>query len=264
MAVRQRRGVQSSTQGIIQYAQLFEEKGSLQLTKKEWYPFRRSLHCSQVKAFSLNISDGGIMEQSVFFLSSSYYRLDYQTNVISLIRRTNVCSLFVCLLSHLKVWSPVSESRGYAILVCLICLVSGNFPRSVLLLTIHPSSLRPQLQILLLWLLETGYPFERVQYQSLVNILCYCQASRLFIMTSGINLIANPLYKRNGTKSYVHLLRKYGFNPTKEGPFFYGKHIILSSSRARLYLLMINSKGAAPLPAECYWRNVVLKWEKLK
>jgi len=40
-------------------------------------------------------------------------------------------------------------------------------------------------------------------------------------MASRLNLIPNPLYKRNGTKSYVHLLRKYGFNPTKEGPFFH-------------------------------------------
>ncbi|KKA21600.1 aspartic endopeptidase [Rasamsonia emersonii CBS 393.64] len=45
-------------------------------------------------------------------------------------------------------------------------------------------------------------------------------------MASKIKLIANPAYKRNGTKSYVHLLRKYGFNPTLEGPYFHASSVV--------------------------------------
>ncbi|GAD95605.1 aspartic endopeptidase [Paecilomyces variotii No. 5] len=39
-------------------------------------------------------------------------------------------------------------------------------------------------------------------------------------MATRIKLIANPNYRRSGTKSYVHALRKWGFAPTKEGPYF--------------------------------------------
>ncbi|KAI0546011.1 eukaryotic aspartyl protease [Xylaria curta] len=35
-----------------------------------------------------------------------------------------------------------------------------------------------------------------------------------------VRAIHNQNYKRNGTKSYVHLLRKYNFEPTKAGPYF--------------------------------------------
>lgn len=37
-----------------------------------------------------------------------------------------------------------------------------------------------------------------------------------------IKLIANPRYQKSGTKSYVHLMRKYGFHPTKGGPYQIG------------------------------------------
>ncbi|KAJ5892439.1 Aspergillopepsin-1 [Penicillium tannophilum] len=37
-----------------------------------------------------------------------------------------------------------------------------------------------------------------------------------------IKIIANPHYKKSGTKSYVHLMRKYRFNPTQPGPYFLG------------------------------------------
>ncbi|PYH45740.1 pepsin-like aspartic protease [Aspergillus saccharolyticus JOP 1030-1] len=40
-------------------------------------------------------------------------------------------------------------------------------------------------------------------------------------MATKIRLIPNLNYKRSGTKSYVHLMRKYRFNPTKEGPYFF-------------------------------------------
>lgn len=44
-------------------------------------------------------------------------------------------------------------------------------------------------------------------------------------MTSKLNLILNPKYQRNGLKSYVHLLRKYRFNPTLEGPYFHAASV---------------------------------------
>ena len=34
-----------------------------------------------------------------------------------------------------------------------------------------------------------------------------------------IPIIPNPNYRRCGTKSYLHLMRKYRFNPTKPGPY---------------------------------------------
>ena len=37
-----------------------------------------------------------------------------------------------------------------------------------------------------------------------------------------VELIPNPKYKRSGTKSYVHLMRKYRFTPTMEGPYTIG------------------------------------------
>lgn len=38
-------------------------------------------------------------------------------------------------------------------------------------------------------------------------------------MASKIKLIVNPNYQRSGTKSYVHLMRKYRFRPTLDGPY---------------------------------------------
>lgn len=32
--------------------------------------------------------------------------------------------------------------------------------------------------------------------------------------------VKNAAYQRNGTKSYVWLMQKYGFQPTLEGPYF--------------------------------------------
>lgn len=34
-----------------------------------------------------------------------------------------------------------------------------------------------------------------------------------------VNVVPNPNVKRDGLKAYGGLLRKYGFNPTKPGPF---------------------------------------------
>lgn len=44
-------------------------------------------------------------------------------------------------------------------------------------------------------------------------------------MATKIRLLANPKYQPSGTKSYVHLLRKWGFIPTKEGPYFVGSRL---------------------------------------
>lgn len=44
-------------------------------------------------------------------------------------------------------------------------------------------------------------------------------------MASKVSLIVNPKYQRNGLKSYVHLIRKYGFNPTLAGPYFHATTI---------------------------------------
>ncbi|KAJ5569958.1 Aspergillopepsin-1 [Penicillium hispanicum] len=38
--------------------------------------------------------------------------------------------------------------------------------------------------------------------------------------TTRINIIPNPHYQKSGTKSYVHLMRKYGFESTKGGPYY--------------------------------------------
>lgn len=40
--------------------------------------------------------------------------------------------------------------------------------------------------------------------------------------TSRIRAVPNPRYQKSGTKSYVYAMRKYGFNPTKQGPYFIG------------------------------------------
>ena len=40
-----------------------------------------------------------------------------------------------------------------------------------------------------------------------------------------VSLVKNPKYVRSGPKSYVHLLRKYAFKPTTEGPYFMGNKI---------------------------------------
>lgn len=44
-------------------------------------------------------------------------------------------------------------------------------------------------------------------------------------MGTKIKLISNPHYQKSGTKSYVHLMRKHRFSPTKGGRYFYGGHL---------------------------------------
>lgn len=40
--------------------------------------------------------------------------------------------------------------------------------------------------------------------------------------TRKVKLVPNPHYEKSGTKSYVHAMRKYGFTPTKPGPYIFG------------------------------------------
>ncbi|KAH8701918.1 putative aspartic endopeptidase [Talaromyces proteolyticus] len=44
-------------------------------------------------------------------------------------------------------------------------------------------------------------------------------------MATKLKLVLNPKYQRNGRKSYVHLLRKYRFDPTLPGPFFHATRV---------------------------------------
>ena len=47
-------------------------------------------------------------------------------------------------------------------------------------------------------------------------------AQKPFISAMGlqkVRVIRNPNYQRHGTKSYVSLLNRYGFNPTRPGPY---------------------------------------------
>lgn len=36
-----------------------------------------------------------------------------------------------------------------------------------------------------------------------------------------LRVVRNPNYKRSGLKSYVSLMNKYGFDSTKEGPYYH-------------------------------------------
>jgi hypothetical protein len=42
---------------------------------------------------------------------------------------------------------------------------------------------------------------------------------------SKVKVIRNENYKANGTKSYVYLMNKFGFEPTKPGPYFHTKRV---------------------------------------
>ncbi|KAJ5606357.1 Aspergillopepsin-1 [Penicillium lagena] len=58
--------------------------------------------------------------------------------------------------------------------------------------------------------------------KSLKAKLCRGRKSPSPTMATKIKIIPNPQYQKSGTKSYVHLMRKYGFNATKDGPYFMG------------------------------------------
>ena len=50
-------------------------------------------------------------------------------------------------------------------------------------------------------------------------------------MASRINLIPNPNYRKSGTKSYLHAMRKYRFHPTKDGPYFFASPAVQQTGR---------------------------------
>lgn len=54
-------------------------------------------------------------------------------------------------------------------------------------------------------------------------------------MSPGLQRIAlarNTRYRRSGTKSYVSAMKKWGFNPTKEGPYFHTQKRVLAKKSA--------------------------------
>ena len=60
------------------------------------------------------------------------------------------------------------------------------------------------------------------------TVIDYQDAIVIVDMTSHLQKIPrvrNPRYQPNGTKSYVYLLRKWGFQPTKGGPYFVGHQV---------------------------------------
>jgi hypothetical protein len=50
-----------------------------------------------------------------------------------------------------------------------------------------------------------------------------------------IKIIPNQNYKRSGPKSYVYLLNKWGFQPTKPGPYFQMKKVTQSGHHGLLH-----------------------------
>lgn len=70
-----------------------------------------------------------------------------------------------------------------------------------------------------------------------------------------IKLVPNPHYKKSGPKSYVWLLQKYAFQPTKEGPYFLGNKVrqqgkhgahSLFGGRAHTQMILEKKTGTAP------------------
>ncbi|KAB5554529.1 eukaryotic aspartyl protease [Coniochaeta sp. 2T2.1] len=67
-----------------------------------------------------------------------------------------------------------------------------------------------------------------------------------------IKVIPNKNYQRHGTKSYVYLMNRFGFNPTKPGPYFHAKRIgqrglagslVPKGGRIRMYNQLVKKTG---------------------
>ncbi|KAL8720514.1 MAG: hypothetical protein Q9225_002636 [Loekoesia sp. 1 TL-2023] len=74
-----------------------------------------------------------------------------------------------------------------------------------------------------------------------------------------VTRVPNPKYQRSGTKSYVYLLNKYKFSPTKPGPYFLGgkvqqkgKHGIgrLFGGKAHVQRVLQKRSGAEAQPGD--------------
>ena len=68
-----------------------------------------------------------------------------------------------------------------------------------------------------------------------------------------IKLIPNKNYKRSGPKSYVYLLQKWGFEPTKPGPYFQmnkvtqsGHHGLLKKAGGKAQTHRVLAKKVGP------------------
>lgn len=55
-------------------------------------------------------------------------------------------------------------------------------------------------------------------------------------------VVHNSQYQRSGPKSYVSLLRKYKFAPTKEGPYFVGNKVHTRGTAFRFINPCLNNK----------------------
>lgn len=54
-----------------------------------------------------------------------------------------------------------------------------------------------------------------------------CRKSPTMSATSTrVKIVPNAQYRKSGTKSYVHAMRKYRFTPTKPGPYFLGTTMV--------------------------------------
>jgi hypothetical protein len=69
--------------------------------------------------------------------------------------------------------------------------------------------------------------------------------------TSKIKLLVNPSYKRNGTKSLVHLMRKYGFDSTLGGPYVHATRIVQQGK--------FTAQGQAPVGGRVHSHRVLQK-----
>ena len=69
---------------------------------------------------------------------------------------------------------------------------------------------------------------------------------------SKVKVIHNENYKRHGTKSYVWLLNRYRFEPTKPGPYFHVDKVKqyvsqCSSPPASIFLVSMFSESKLPV-----------------
>ncbi|KAK3359079.1 aspartic peptidase domain-containing protein [Lasiosphaeria hispida] len=56
-----------------------------------------------------------------------------------------------------------------------------------------------------------------------------------------IKAIRNENYKRNGTKSYVYLLNRFGFQPTKPGPYFHQSEVDGDNKSLRTHTRLVKT-----------------------
>ena len=92
--------------------------------------------------------------------------------------------------------------------------------------------------------------FVAFWFCSALLLLCNIAAQDMANLTR-VNVIPNPQYQRSGPKSYVSLLRKYNFAPTKEGPYFVGNKVQTRGTAFYEYRLTM---------AKLMWCYVLCHW----